>query len=50
MAKIRSRNEGTVFQRPDGKWRAQVSIDGRRLSFTATSKKVWLGSWKPRIK
>lgn len=42
MAKIRSRNEGSVFQRPDGKWRAQVSIDGRRLSFLADTKKAGL--------
>jgi integrase len=52
MAKIRSRNEGSVFQRPDGKWRAQVSIDGRRLSFTANTKKeglAWILETKKEI-
>src|SRR5919108_1072494 len=52
MAKIRSRNEGSVFQRPDGKWRAQVSIDGRRLSFLADTKKeglAWILETKNQI-
>jgi integrase len=30
--KIRGRNEGSLFQRPNGRWRAQVFIQGRRLS------------------
>jgi integrase len=42
MAKIRSHSEGSVHQRSNGKWRAQVSIDGQRLSFTAkTKKEAW---------
>jgi integrase len=52
MAKIRSRNEGSIFRRPDGKWRAQVSIDGRRLSFTAQTKKeglAWILETKNQI-
>lgn len=52
MAKIRSHNEGSVYQRPNGKWRAQVSIDGRRLSFTAETKKealAWIRETKNQI-
>lgn len=52
MAKIRSHNEGSVFQRPDGKWRAQVSLDGRRLSFLANTKKealAWILETKNQI-
>src|SRR5688572_7659576 len=52
MAKIRSRNEGSIFQRPDGKWRAQVSLDGRRLSFLANTKKeglAWILETKNQI-
>jgi integrase len=53
MAKIRSHNEGSIHQRPDGKWRAQVSIDGHRLSFTAKTKKEaldWIHETKNQIK
>ena len=42
MAYKRSHNEGTIYKRSNGKWRAQVSIDGRRLSFTAKTKKEGL--------
>ena len=31
----RGKNEGTIYQRPNGTWRAQVTIDGQRLGFTA---------------
>lgn len=44
MAKYRTHNEGTIYQRSNGKWRAQVTIDGRRLSHTAKTKKDAL-SW-----
>jgi integrase len=43
--KIRGRNEGSISRRPNGKWRAQVSLNGKRLSFGAKSKEdcqVWL--------
>ena len=43
--KIRSKNEGTIFQRPDGSWRGQISLGGKRMSFSAKSRKVvqdWL--------
>lgn len=31
----RGRNEGTIYQRANGTWRAQVTIDGQRLGYTA---------------
>ena len=37
MAK-RGRNEGTIFKKANGTWRAQVSIDGKRISHTAGSR------------
>ena len=41
----RSHGEGTVYQLENGNWRAQATIDGRRLSFTANTRKAcreWL--------
>lgn len=52
MAQIRAHNEGTIYQLPNGKWRTQVSIDGRRLSFTAKTKKeglAWILETKNQI-
>ncbi len=37
MAK-RGNNEGSIFKKKNGKWRAQVSINGRRLSRTASTR------------
>jgi len=37
MAK-RGNSEGTIFRKPNGRWRAQVSINGERLSLTAGSR------------
>jgi len=37
MAK-RGNNEGSIHKRENGTWRAQVSIEGKRLSFTANSR------------
>jgi integrase len=34
----RGRNEGTIFRKANGSWRAQVSIEGKRLSYTAWSR------------
>lgn len=45
MAKRRGKNEGKLCQRPNGRWRAQVCIDGSRASFTADNKaecQAWL--------
>lgn len=39
MAKIRGKNEGSIHQRDNGTWRAQVSLDGQRLSFTAKTRR-----------
>ncbi|MBU1682693.1 hypothetical protein KJ742_01985, partial [Patescibacteria group bacterium] len=39
MAKsIRGRNEGSISKRPNGKWRAQLSLNGKRISFGSKSK------------
>jgi integrase len=34
----RGKNEGTIFKKANRRWRAQVSIEGKRLSFTAGSR------------
>jgi integrase len=34
----RGRNEGSIFRKPNGKWRAQVSIAGKRLGITASTR------------
>jgi hypothetical protein len=50
--KKRANNEGSIYQRPNGKWRAQVTIDGRRLSFTADTQRqglAWLLETKNQI-
>ena len=39
MAKrIRGKNEGSIFQRENGRWRAQVTLDGRRVSHSAKTR------------
>jgi integrase len=40
MTKKRSAGEGTINQRPNGSWRAQVSLQGKRLSYTAKSQQA----------
>ena len=42
MAKKRGNNEGTIYQDSDGTYRAQISLDGHRLSFTADTHKECL--------
>lgn len=45
MAKKRGNNEGSIFKRQNGTWRAQVTLDGQRLSYSAKRKKdaqAWL--------
>ena len=45
MAKRRGNNEGTIYQLPSGSWRAQIYINGHRISKTKKSKKeaqLWL--------
>jgi len=36
--KYRGHGEGSIHQRSSGKWRAQITLDGRRLSFTANKR------------
>ena len=38
MAKRRGNNEGSIFKKPNGSYRAQVSVGGKRLSFTGKTK------------
>lgn len=35
---IRGKHEGSLHQRPNGSWRAQVSVDGRRISYKAKTR------------
>ena len=45
MAKRRDNQEGTFYQRKNGTWRVQVTINGQRLSHTGKTKgecKLWI--------
>jgi integrase len=45
MAKKRGNNEGSIFKRQNGKWRVQVSVNGKRISFGSETKaecQAWL--------
>lgn len=51
MAKRRYK-EGTIYQRPNGKWRAQIVLNGGRLSVTAatrTEAQEWLRATRNQI-
>ncbi|MBW8012293.1 MAG: site-specific integrase [Chloroflexi bacterium] len=50
MVKRRGNNEGSLFKRPDGTWRAQVTIEGRRLSVSAKTRKECQGWLKETLK
>ena len=39
MARKRGNSEGSIYQREDGNWRAQICLEGRRLSFTAKTRR-----------
>ena len=39
MARNRARNEGTIYQRPDGRWCAQVRLTGQRLTHYAKTQR-----------
>lgn len=39
MARKRGNNEGSIYQREDGNWRAQICLEGQRLSFTAKTRR-----------
>ena len=48
----RSNNEGTITKRPNGKWRAQISLDGKRLSHNGDTKaecQHWLRQMQDQI-
>lgn len=52
MAKKRAHNEGSIYQRSNGKWRAQITIDGRRLSNTTRTKQeglTWIHDTRDQI-
>lgn len=53
MAKThRGRNEGTISKRTGCKWRAQISLDGKRLSYTGPTRadcQAWLKSTTSQI-
>jgi len=36
---VRSKQEGTIYQRPDGAWRAQVTVGGKRLGYSSESQR-----------
>jgi len=48
MANKRGNNEGTIYPRPNGTYRAQISLNGHRLSFTGESHKECL-DWIRKI-
>lgn len=39
MARRRGNNEGSITKRSNGSWRAQITIDGKRLNFSAETRK-----------
>jgi len=39
MAKKRGNNEGSIYRRSNGTWRGQVTLEGKRLTFTAKTKR-----------
>lgn len=51
MAK-RGNKEGSIYKRPNGKFRAQASLDGRRISFTGSTRhecQAWLRKMHDQI-
>ena len=52
MAKRRGNNEGTIYQRKDGLWCAQISLNGRRLTKYAKQRSecyIWIRETLGRI-
>ena len=52
MAKRRGNNEGTLYQRKDGLWCAQISLNGRRLTKYAKQRSecyLWIRETLGRI-
>lgn len=52
MAKKRVNHEGTIFQRNNGTWRAQLTLNGQRLSFSGKSQREcrdWIKATQQKI-
>jgi len=52
MVKRRMNHEGSVYEWKRGKWRAQISVDGHRLSYNGKSQREcldWLGKMKLQV-
>jgi hypothetical protein len=52
MAKRRGNREGTIYKRADGRWCAQVSVNGRRLTKyakTQSEMRDWLREVLPQV-
>jgi integrase len=52
MANKRGNNEGTIFKRKNGTWRAQVTADGKRLSYSGKTRsecQTWIRSTLQRV-
>ena len=52
MAKKRSSGEGTISQLPSGSWRAQVSLRGKRISYTGKTQanvREWIRKTRDQI-
>ena len=50
--RIRGKNEGSLHQRPNGTWRAQLSVDGRRISKgfkTKAEAQEWLRNTQTQV-
>jgi integrase len=48
MAKKRGNNEGSIYKRKNGRWRAQISLHGRRIGISVKSKNE-AQSWLRKI-
>lgn len=52
MTTKRGNKEGTIYRRPNGKWRAQISLNGGRLGFTGNTRieaQEWLRATQNQI-
>lgn len=53
MGRNRVKGEGSIYQRPNGRWRAQIYIAGERLSYSAKTRKEaidWLLKIRNEVK
>ena len=52
MAMKRGNNEGSIYKRKNGIWRAQISFYGRRLSYSAKTRgecQAWIRATLPKV-